>query len=145
MRARIRDPEFLDHLTIGSTEPSPKTKAALSKQKQTSEASSLSPLLVLFGSNTGTCEALGQSLASSAEEHGFSAEVKSMDSASGALKREVPVAIITATYEGQPPDNAAHFVEWLTASDSPDVKDIRFAVFGVGNSKSFYYTAHGAL
>lgn len=58
-----------------------------------------------------------------------------MDSASCALKREIPVAIITATYEGQPPDNAAHFVEWLTASDSPDVKDIRFAVFGVGNSK----------
>lgn len=135
MRARIRDPEFLDRLTIGFTEPPPKARAAPSKQKQTSKASSLPTLLVLFGSNTGTCEALAQSLASSAEEHGFSAQVRSMDSASGALIREVPVAIITASYEGQPPDNAAHFVEWLTASDSPDVKDIRFAVFGVGNSK----------
>ncbi|KAL9479479.1 hypothetical protein ACSS6W_004265 [Trichoderma asperelloides] len=126
---------FLDHVTVGPTSQLAKASETSSKPNQTHSQSNLPPLLVLFGSNTGTCEALAQSLASSAEEHGFAAQVKSLDTVTGDLPQEVPVVIITASYEGQPPDNAAHFVEWLTAANNPEVKNVRYAVFGVGNKE----------
>jgi sulfite reductase alpha subunit-like flavoprotein len=38
-------------------------------------------------------------------------------------------------YEGQPPDNAAHFVEWLQKLESNKLKGVNYAVFGCGNRK----------
>ena len=41
---------------------------------------------------------------------------------------------MTASFEGQPADNAAHFVTWLeNDQDHPAFSDIKFAVFGCGN------------
>ncbi|KAF4580827.1 putative bifunctional P-450:NADPH-P450 reductase [Ophiocordyceps camponoti-floridani] len=76
----------------------------------------------MYGSNTGTCEALAQSLACSAPDHGFEAEVKDLDSAPSALSAEIPAVVITASYEGQPPDNAGHFVEGLKTASKDDSK-----------------------
>jgi cytochrome P450/NADPH-cytochrome P450 reductase len=43
--------------------------------------------------------------------------------------------IITASYEGQPPDNAGHFIEWLGTmkAETQPLKDVSYAVFGCGN------------
>ncbi|KAB8262944.1 cytochrome P450 [Aspergillus pseudonomiae] len=94
------------------------------------------PLTILYGSNTGTCEALAQRLAADAASHGFHAStVDSMDSGFEALPTDRPIVIITASYEGQPPDNAARFVSWmdgLNEEQSP-LKDLTYAVFGCGN------------
>ena len=65
------------------------------------------PMTILYGSNTGTCQAFAQRLASDAGAHGFQAEVRNLDSATNALPGDRPVVIITSSYEGQPPDNAA--------------------------------------
>jgi cytochrome P450/NADPH-cytochrome P450 reductase len=67
-----------------------------------------------------------------------------MDSVSGVLPK-TPLAIITPSYEGQPPDNGAHFIEWLKSADAADLKDVSYAVFGVGNSKSIGYTGSSVL
>lgn len=43
--------------------------------------------------------------------------------------------VITASYEGQPPDNAAHFFNRLTSSDDqPGLEALEYAVFGCGHS-----------
>lgn len=34
---------------------------------------------------------------------------------------------------GQPADNAAHFVDWLSSLTGNELKDVSFAVFGCGN------------
>ncbi|KAE8374449.1 fatty acid hydroxylase [Aspergillus bertholletiae] len=133
MNARVRDPEFLDKIGV-SSKATPKSTQKASKQPEAPSQGG-TPLLVLYGSNTGTCEALANELAAAAPDHGFTPQVKSLDSAAAALPHGDPIAIITASYEGQPPDNAAHFVEWLTATHPSDLKDIRFAVFGVGNKE----------
>ena len=66
---------------------------------------------IFYGSNSGTCEALSQRLASDATTHGFAAvAVEPLDVASQNLPTDRPVAIITASYEGEPPGNAASFV-----------------------------------
>jgi cytochrome P450 / NADPH-cytochrome P450 reductase len=42
--------------------------------------------------------------------------------------------IVTASYEGQPADNAAQFFDWLLhLPKSETTKNIRYAVFGCGN------------
>ena len=90
------------------------------------------PLTILYGSNTGTCQALAQKLASEAAQHGCKPTVLDMDS--GAIPTDRPLVIITASYEGEPPDNAARFVAMLESQKGPDAfKGAKFAVFGCGH------------
>ena len=35
---------------------------------------------------------------------------------------------------GQPADNAAHFVEWLTSTEGNELANVKFGIFGCGNS-----------
>lgn len=91
------------------------------------------PMTVLFGSNAGTCEGLAQSLAATASNHGFMATVKPLDAATDKFPTDQPTVIISSSYEGAPPDNAAHFVNWLKSADTNTVKGAKFAVFGCGH------------
>jgi cytochrome P450/NADPH-cytochrome P450 reductase len=90
---------------------------------------------IFFGGNTGTCEGMAQDLQTKAEDHGLYGEIRSLDSATEHLPTDCPVVIITASYEGKPPDNAKKFVSWLeTKHDVSLLKDVKYAVFGIGNS-----------
>ena len=100
-----------------------------------STTSSARSMTVLFGSNTGTCQAFAQRLASEAAGHGFKADVKALDSATESLPRGGPVIIITSSYEGQPPDNAARFIEWLQSCGENSLRGVEYTVFGCGHSK----------
>ncbi|EJD04651.1 cytochrome P450 oxidoreductase OrdA-like protein [Fomitiporia mediterranea MF3/22] len=97
------------------------------------------PLTVLYGSNTGTSQAFAQRIASDAHLHGFKAQINTLDSATGRLPTNGPVIIVTASFEGEPADNAAQFVAWLSAlqqsetSKSSSLNDIAYTVFGCGN------------
>ena len=65
---------------------------------------------------------------------GFRASIGTLDSAAGHLPKDGPVLIVTASYEGQPADNAAHFVNWLeNVQDAEAFAGIKFGVFGCGN------------
>ena len=92
-------------------------------------------MTVLYGSNTGTCQALSQKVASDARQHGYEASIAEMDSAVDKLPKQEPVIFVTASYEGQPTDNAAYFVAWLQSLKDEKVLDgVNFAVFGCGHS-----------
>ena len=71
------------------------------------------PLLVLFGSNLGTAEGLAHASPRTRRTAGFAATVGALDEHVGALPKEGAVVIVTASYNGQPPDNAAKFCQWL--------------------------------
>lgn len=91
------------------------------------------PMSIFYGSNTGTCDALAQSLANSAVTHGYDATVKPMDAATEKVPVNQPVVFITASFEGEPPDNACHFVEWLQDLKGKEMEGVRHAVFGCGH------------
>jgi cytochrome P450/NADPH-cytochrome P450 reductase len=91
------------------------------------------PMTILYGSNSGTCEALAQTLARNAASYGFQAEVNPLDSAVGSVPKGRPIVLISPSYEGQPPDNAAHFVEWLAGMTGDELRDVKYAVYGCGN------------
>lgn len=91
------------------------------------------PLLVLYGSNSGTCEGLAQKLGQSAGGHGYGAKIMPLDDGIDAIRKEVPTVVVTASYEGNPPDNADAFVTWLKGADKEKIQDVQFAVFGCGH------------
>lgn len=88
---------------------------------------------IFYGSNSGTCEGLSQLLAGAAASHGYEAKVQPLDNAVDKFPQDQPVVLITASYEGEAPDNAAHFVQWLKGAESSKVDKTRFAVFGCGH------------
>jgi len=91
------------------------------------------PMHVFYGSNTGSCEGFAQNVASEAASKGFRATIGTLNSVAGDIPTDGPVVIITASFEGEPADNAGHFVEALTQSPESDLKNVSFAVFGAGN------------
>ncbi|KZW03451.1 cytochrome P450 [Exidia glandulosa HHB12029] len=97
--------------------------------------SNLKPMHVFFGSNTGSCEMFAQRLANGAPAYGFRASLGTLDSMKGEIPTDGPVIIITASFEGEPPDNAGQFVKSIEAApnDSAPFADVRYAVFGCGN------------
>ncbi|KAF7949340.1 uncharacterized protein EAE97_002849 [Botrytis byssoidea] len=90
------------------------------------------PMTILYGSNTGSCLAFAQRMASTAAGNGFEAIVLELNSVVGALPKSQHIVIITASYEGHPPDNAARFVsDWrATFQKIPTIVDNRMAEFG---------------
>ena len=92
------------------------------------------PLTIIYGSNTGTCQALAQKLSVEARKYGYSADVKEMNAAVDALPKGQPNVVITASYEGEPPDNADQFVAWLESGASSSLEGVDYAVFGCGHS-----------
>ncbi|GKU22337.1 unnamed protein product [Fusarium langsethiae] len=145
MRAILRDgltPTTLERRLAGIAEPEKAHEQA--KSNVASEGKGGMPLTILYGSNSGTCESLAQRVASDAVSHGFRAtKIDCLDSANGSLPTDQPVVIITASYEGQPPDNAGHFVAWIEAQDKDKalLKDVSYAVFGCGH-KDWVQTFH---
>lgn len=134
MRATLRP--GLDHASVERRIWGGKSvKEDKEKDERIRAASTLnkSPMAILYGSNTGTCESLAQSLANTASSRGYSPSVKPMDGGVDELSKDQPVVIITASYEGEPPDNACHFIEWMTSLKGSPLQKSRYAVFGCGN------------
>ncbi|KAM0427913.1 hypothetical protein ACHAPT_007372 [Fusarium lateritium] len=138
LRASLRhgmSPLDLEHKLRGTTaESTPATNGTGQEEKHKMSKSDGKSISIFYGSNSGTCESLAQRLAADASSHGFTATcVESLDVAKENLPTDQPVVIITASYEGQPPDNAAHFVSWLKNLEGKTLGEVSYAVFGVGH------------
>ncbi|CEJ80331.1 hypothetical protein VHEMI00520 [[Torrubiella] hemipterigena] len=97
-------------------------------------AANRKPMAVYYGSNSGTCEALAQRVAADAPQHGFDASILGpLDSANQELPKDRPVVIVTASYEGQAPSNAAHFVDWIESLKGKEMEGVSYSVFGCGH------------
>lgn len=149
MRAMLRHgmtPTELEHRLAGRAPSAGTTKLTPSPLSETPTLSSVStsaetegmrPMSIYYGSNSGTCEALAHRLAADASAQRFRAvAIDVLDAANGRLPKtgDHPVVLITASYEGQPPDNAAHFVAWLESlKGDSEIAGVDYAVFGCGH------------
>lgn len=91
------------------------------------------PVCVLYGSNLGTAEAYARDIAQSAEFNGFDVKLAPLDDYTGRLPTAGATIIVSASYNGAPPNNAVKFMEWLEACGPEDAKGIAYTVFGCGN------------
>lgn len=99
-------------------------------------AEALTPLSILFGSQTGGAENLAKRIAKEAGQRGFAPTVHDMASYPTAqLASEERLLIITSTYgDGEPPDNAKAFWSYLSSDSAPKLAQTRFTVCAIGDS-----------
>lgn len=99
------------------------------------EAKPKLPLLIGFGSQTGTAEGLAKKLGKEAEKRGFLPRVSELNKiAPGDLAKETLFVIITSTWgDGDAPDNAVNFWAALSAEGAPKLENLSYAVLGLGD------------
>ena len=94
------------------------------------------PVLVLFGSQTGNAESLAKKVKTAAEKQGSLAP-RLLDMAkfnAAELSKESNLLIVTSTWgEGDPPDNAAGFMDKLAADDFPRLENLRYSILALGD------------
>ncbi|MFI6561983.1 cytochrome P450 [Streptomyces sp. NPDC050534] len=88
-------------------------------------------VLVLHGSNYGTCREFAAGLADTAAAIGCATEVAPLDAYAGGLPADRPVVVTAASYNGRPTDDSAAFAAWLEADH--DLRGVSYAVLGVGD------------
>jgi sulfite reductase (NADPH) flavoprotein alpha-component len=108
-------------------------------------AQSAVPLLILFGSQTGTAEKLARNLAREAKNRGCNPRV--VDAASHATidwKAETNLLVVTSTYgDGDMPDNAQNFWEWLNTEAASALAHLNFSVLALGDTNYPEFCAAG--
>ena len=95
--------------------------AADAKAAAPEESYPRGPLIILWGSQTGTAETFGNTLMREAKQRGFKARSLDLeDYEAEELKEETaPVIFLMATHgEGEPTDNAVAFYEYMNDKDS---------------------------
>ena len=142
IRAKARPTHQLSATQGNATQGRP-TSAANPAAETPTEGQSLSlraSLTVLYGSNAGSCKAFAEQIASQALARGHSTQVRTLDEASvdwafdgPPQAANQPVIIVTASYEGQPTDNAKEFMDWLSLQSEDSLKGLHYAVMGCGN------------
>lgn len=90
-------------------------------------------LLLLHGTNYGTCREFAERLAAEAAGLGLTADVAPLDDHAGTLPKDRPVVIVAASYNGQPTDDAARFVRWIEDAEPGAADAVPYAVLGVGD------------
>ena len=115
-------------------QPSQKTTQEISKE-----------VTILYGSQTGNAQGLAKKAAAKLEEQDFQVSVLSMnDFKPNNLKKVKNLLILVSTHgEGDPPDNALSFHEFLHGRRAPKLEDLHFSVLSLGDSSYEFFCETG--
>jgi sulfite reductase (NADPH) flavoprotein alpha-component len=102
-------------------------------------------LTILYGSQTGNARSIAEELNEAAQAEGIATDLVSMGKFKEKnLKKTKNVVVLVSTQgEGDPPDDALNFVDFLNGSKAPKLKDTRFAVCALGDSSYEFYCKTG--
>ncbi len=100
---------------------------------------------ILFGSQTGNAQGLAENAAKTLTERGFQVTVSAMsDFKPNQLKKLKNLLIVVSTHgEGDPPDNALSFHEFLHGRRAPKLDDLRFSVLALGDTSYEFFCQTG--
>lgn len=103
-------------------------------------------LTIVYGSQTGNSKRLAEALARDAEGAGLAVRLQRADAYPlRELKNERLLYVVISTQgDGDPPDDARAFVEFLAGKRAPKLDDLKFAVLALGDSSYPKFCAVGA-
>ena len=102
-------------------------------------------LTILYGSQTGNARSIAEELNEAAQAEGIATDLVSMGKFKEKnLKKTKNLVVLVSTQgEGDPPDDALNFVDFLNGSKAPKLKETRFAVCALGDSSYEFYCKTG--
>ncbi|HWL64279.1 MAG TPA: sulfite reductase subunit alpha [Steroidobacteraceae bacterium] len=102
-------------------------------------------LLVAWASQTGTAEGLAMQTTSALQAAGVAVQLRSFAALDAAALRSTAQALlVVSTYgEGDPPDNAAHFVAEVMRDSAVDLSGLRYGLLVLGDSSYRHFCGFG--
>lgn len=100
---------------------------------------------VLFGSQSGNSQGLAKHFSRKLEERGFQVALSSMrDFKPNNLKKIRNLLIVVSTHgEGEPPDNAKSFYDFLHSKRAPRLEGLQFSVLALGDTSYEFFCQTG--
>lgn len=91
---------------------------------------------ILYASQTGNSKLLAERLYQQAQQQGLAVNISNIgDFKLKSLKKETHLVIIASTHgEGEPPDDALEFYDFLASNKAPKLNDLRYSVLSLGDS-----------
>ena len=126
--------------------------AGLAAAQGTSEPAVIRPasdpsktLTILYGSQTDNGRGVAEELAQEASARGLATNLVSLaDYKPANIKRESFVSLVISTHgEGDPPDDAELFHEYLMSDKAPKLDDLKFTVLALGDSSYINFCQTG--
>ncbi|TCN01132.1 sulfite reductase (NADPH) alpha subunit [Paenibacillus sp. BK033] len=101
---------------------------------------------ILFGSQTGNAQRLAGRLAEKLKAQGFDVTLSAMNQFKTNKLKEVGYLFILASThgEGDPPDNALTFYEFLHGKRAPKLEGLKFSVLALGDTSYEFFCKTGA-
>jgi len=102
-------------------------------------------LTILYASQTGNAKGVASKLAEQATAAGISVNLKNVaDYKAKSLKSESHLLIVASTNgEGEPPDDALAFHEFLYSKKAPKLDQLKFSVLSLGDSSYEFFCQTG--
>ena len=102
-------------------------------------------ITILFASQTGNSQKIAHKLASAIQDENNAVTVASTaDFKVNNLKKLDHLFIIASTHgEGEPPDNAISFYEYLHSKRAPQLNDVKYSVLALGDSSYEFFCKTG--
>ncbi|MBH5319907.1 assimilatory sulfite reductase (NADPH) flavoprotein subunit [Paenibacillus sp. GSMTC-2017] len=100
---------------------------------------------ILFGSQTGNSQRLSGRLAEKLKEQGFEVTLSAMNAyKTNGLKKTAHLFIVASTHgEGDPPDNAIPFYEFLYSKRAPKLDGLKYSVLALGDTSYEFFCKTG--
>ena len=103
------------------------------------------PLTILYGSQSGTSEALSKQLKKRGVATGYNPAVSTLDGFDfDALPDVKHLLVVCSTFgEGDPPDNAQKFTEWIKSDAAPSLEGVSYSVCAMGDRSYTHFCKTG--
>ncbi|AZK47442.1 assimilatory sulfite reductase (NADPH) flavoprotein subunit [Paenibacillus lentus] len=100
---------------------------------------------ILYGSQTGNSHGLANKLSKKLEEQSYQVTLTSMsDFKPNGLKKIENLFIVVSTHgEGEPPDSAIPFYEYLHSKRAPKLEGLRYSVLALGDTSYEFFCQTG--
>lgn len=131
--------------TLSAVALEEKTARPEQKSLQTKEPIFSNDVTILYGSQTGNAQRIAEKAKKTLESQGFKVTLSAMsDFKANQLKKIQNLLIVTSTHgEGEPPDNAITFHEFLHGKRAPKLDGLRFSVLSLGDSSYEFFCQTG--